>query len=340
MNFNFGEVLTRAWEIVWKHRVLWIFGILASCGRGGGGGNGGGSGGGNGSGSGTGPDLPPQVLQWFQWIEENMVMFFILLCVVVLLIILITIAIGTIGKIGLIRGTAQVDEGAQSLVFGQLFSEGTPYFGRVFGLSILLILPPFVLAMIVAVLVVSGLAASGGDPTTLAGTVPLAICCVCLFIPVMFVLTMIFSQAERAVVLDDMGLMPALSQGWEVFKKNLGPIILMAIILAVIGFGVGLIVALPIFIIVFPAAAAYAIGNAQNTTPLILGAVCFCLYLPILLLLNGILVAYTESAWTLTYMRLTRKPDMGDIPRPEDDIPPALDLEDSNKTVIASRSNA
>ena len=42
MNFNFGEVLTRAWQIIWKHKVLWIFGILASCGRGSGGGNGGG----------------------------------------------------------------------------------------------------------------------------------------------------------------------------------------------------------------------------------------------------------------------------------------------------------
>jgi hypothetical protein len=260
--------------------------------------------------------------------------------VVVLLIVLITIAIGTIGKIGLIRGTAQADGGAQNLIFGQLFSEGTPYFGRVFGLSVLLILPPFVLAMIIAILVVSGLAASGGDPTTLAGTVPLAICCACLFVPVMFVLTMIFRQAERAVVLDDMAVVPALSQGWEVFKKNLGPIILMAIILAIIGFGVGLIFALPLFIIVFPAAVAYAIGNAQNSTPLVLGAVCFCLYLPILLLLNGILVAYTESAWTLTYMRLTRKPDTGESLTPEPDLPPSLDLEDSNKTVISSRSNA
>ena len=28
MNFNFGEVLSRAWQIVWKHKVLWIFGIF------------------------------------------------------------------------------------------------------------------------------------------------------------------------------------------------------------------------------------------------------------------------------------------------------------------------
>ncbi len=41
-NFNFGEVLTRAWKTIWKHKVLWIFGILASCARGGGSSNGGG----------------------------------------------------------------------------------------------------------------------------------------------------------------------------------------------------------------------------------------------------------------------------------------------------------
>jgi hypothetical protein len=37
--------------------------------------------------------------------------------------------------------------------------------------------------------------------------------------------------------------------------------------------------------------------------------VCFCLYLPVALLLQGVMVAFTGSAWTLTYMRLTKKPD-------------------------------
>ena len=337
MNFNFGEVLTRAWEIVWKHRVLWIFGILASCGRGGGG-NGGG-GGGNGGG-GAGPNLPPQVSQWFQWIENNVTTFLILLCLLILIIWLILIAISTVGKIGLIRGTAQADGGAQSLIFGQLFSEGTPYFGRVFGLSILIILPVFLLAVVFAAVAVTAEVASQNNDAAigLAGIGPLALCCLCLFIPLMIVLGVIFGQAERAVVLDDMGLMPAISRGWEVFKTNLGPILVMAIILFVISLVVGVIVALPVFIIIFPAAAAFALGNARNSTPVYLGVICFCLYLPILILLNGILVAYTESAWTLTYMRLTRKPDAGAGITPASDVPPPP-VEDSNKTII-SRSNA
>ena len=28
MNFDFGDVLTRAWKITWKHKVLWIISIL------------------------------------------------------------------------------------------------------------------------------------------------------------------------------------------------------------------------------------------------------------------------------------------------------------------------
>jgi hypothetical protein len=44
---------------------------------------------------------------------------------------------------------------------------------------------------------------------------------------------------------------------------------------------------------------------------------CLCLYIPISLLLNGIAIAYTESAWTLTYLRLTRLQDDQLIPLPE-----------------------
>jgi hypothetical protein len=41
---------------------------------------------------------------------------------------------------------------------------------------------------------------------------------------------------------------------------------------------------------------------------MIFAGVCLCLYIPVAWLLNGILTAYTESAWTLTYMRLTTTP--------------------------------
>ena len=50
---NLGEVLSKAWKIIWKNKVLWIFGILSSCGRGSGGGGGGGNSNFNSNGSGN-----------------------------------------------------------------------------------------------------------------------------------------------------------------------------------------------------------------------------------------------------------------------------------------------
>ena len=50
------------------------------------------------------------------------------------------------------------------------------------------------------------------------------------------------------------------------------------------------------------------IGRAQDWTPMIFAGICLCLYIPVVWLLNGILTAYIESVWTLTYMRLTAKP--------------------------------
>jgi hypothetical protein len=82
--------------------------------------------------------------------------------------------------------------------------------------------------------------------------------------------------------------------------------ILMAIILGVIGMIVGFVIAIPIFIVVLPAVLTFAAGQGQDWTPMILMGVCLCLYIPITWLVNGVLTAYTESAWTLTYMRLTK----------------------------------
>ena len=320
MNFNFGEILTRAWQIVWKNRVLWIFGILASCGRGGSSFNSNISRAGDG-GFGTPSDLPPELMQFLQAIEENLTAFIAVTVALVCIIWIITIFLSTIGKIGLIRGTSQIDGGTEGLIFGQLFSESTPYFWRIFGLSFLIGLPVIVAATLLAAgLAVFAVSASSGSDAGAVGSialVPVLIGCICALIPIMLVIHMITRQAENAIVLEDMNVLPALSKGWDIFRKNLGPIIIMTIILAVINFAAGLIIALPIIIVVVPAAIAFAFGEAQNWTPMAIAGVCLCLYIPISLLLNGIAIAYTESAWTLTYLRLTRVQDDEPVVLPE-----------------------
>ncbi|MEO8355147.1 MAG: hypothetical protein ABI621_04475 [Chloroflexota bacterium] len=339
MNFNFGEVLSRAWQIIWKHKVLWIFGILASCTRSGSNFNSNSNWreGGDGGFGGT-PNFPPQLQRLIETISENMAAFIAITVAVICIFWIVAIFLGTIGKIGLIRGTWQAERVTGNLIFGQLFSESMPYFWRMFGLSLIMGLPFLVL---IAVLVAGGVAfgvalnQGGSNTAALAGLlalVPLFIGCMCLLIPVGFVINMIVRQAQNAIVLEEASVLPSISRGWDIFRTNLGPIIVMAIILTVIGLVAGFIIALPVLVVVIPATIAFVVGNAQNWTPMIVAGALLCLYIPISMLINGILVAYTESVWTLTYMRLTRKPDVNDIMAPA--TPPAPD--DSNRTIISS----
>jgi len=297
MNFNFGEILTRSWQIIWKHKVLWVFGVLASCSRGGGGGGGGGGG------NGFDPSNKPQFSGFQQWISENW-WIVIVIAVVFLLLIILAIFLGTIGRIGLIKGTYQAEQGAEKLVLGELFSGSMPYFWRIFGLSLvigiafLIIFLPFV---------AFGVLSAGIGFLCL---LPL----ICILVPISWVVTIVIEQANAAIVLEDIGITAGLRRGWEIVKTNLGPTLIMGLILFVITFVVGLVIAIPILLVVFPAALAFVAGEAQNTTPLVLMGVCLCLYIPVALVAQGIMTAYTSSAWTLTYLRLRKPPQDNNAP--------------------------
>lgn len=302
MNFNFGEVLTRAWRITWKYKVLWIFGILAGCTNGGGGGGGGG---GN-TGYSTGPsdfDFPPEVKRFFVrmedftfWVEENLWLFIAIMVLVFLVLIVISVFLGTIGRVGLIKGGYQAEQGAETLSFGEVFSTSMPYFWRVFGLSFLIGLALF--TIITPIILVSVLSVVG-----LACLIPI----ICILIPVGAAIGVIIEQANRAIVLEDLSMFDGLKRGWEVAKSNVWPLVVMALILFGIGLVIGIAIALPIFLVVFPTIFAFAMGEGRSFTPLYLAFTCICLYAPISWLLNGVLTTFTQNAWTLTYLRLTQE---------------------------------
>ena len=313
MNFDFGEVIAKAWKITWKHKVLWIFGILAGCNRSSGGNfNNSYSGNGSGTGSGPGsiPNLPPDVMRFFDQVEQNLVQIIAITVAVLCVIWLVALFLGTVGKIGLIRGAAQADGGAEKLAFGQLWSESLPYFWRMFGLSLLVLIPVLFIVLVPLGVGIYFLvtASDSGSPEMALGMIPLFLGCLCLLVPVMWVIGMIVRQAENAIVLEDLGILAAVTRGWEVFKANLVPIILMTILLAVIGFAVGIAIAIPVLAVVLPAMFTFIMGEAQSWTPLMIAGACLVAYIPVSMIANGILITYTESAWTLTYLRLTAKP--------------------------------
>ncbi len=289
---DFGEVLSKAWQIIWKHKVLWIFGILTSCG-------GGSSASGN-----SGWRTSAQRNDWnFQPMVNNIPEWQIALIIAIVLLVIFVLVVlavflSTVGRIGMIRGTVQGDRDAERLSFGELFSGSLPYFWRVFGLNLLVGLA-FALAVIIVVVPLA---------VSIIGWICL-IPLICVMVPIGWFVGVLTEQANIAIVTENLGLVDGLKRGYEVLISNLGPMIIMWLILG-IGFSLvgGLIIGLPIFFIIGPAVIGAISGNNNALGGgLLVTGLCLVAYLPVFIVANGILQGYIRSAWTLTYLRLTGK---------------------------------
>ena len=315
---DFGEVLTRAWKIIWKFKVLWIFGILSSCGQGGGGGGGGGGGNAGVRFSGGDPNLPPEMRRFFNGVEnffENIQGWEIAALVIgfllfILIVVLITSAINTVGRLGLVQGTLKAEEGAERMTFGELFSRSTPFFWRVFGLNILISL----VMMVVVILFILPFVGFG------ALTAGIGFLCflpfLCLIIPAAWLATILIEQMNIALVVEDLKIKEGIQRGWEVFKANFGEVLVMGLILGVGSFIISIFLAVPMIMVMIPAVFGILGGTFSGSGFLlgggivaaVLGAV---ILLPVLIVLGGILQSYVKTAWTLTYLRLTKSAETG-----------------------------
>jgi hypothetical protein len=318
MKINLGEVLSKAWRIVWKFKVLWIFGILAGCG----GGNGSRFNFNGNSGRNSGSNQFQNLFPQFQNMQPERVFaevwsrFAGLIAAGILLLCVLWILfyfLGVMGKTGLIKGASKADAGAGTLGFGELWSESTPYFWRMFGLNLLIGLPFFILIMVL----IAGVGLAGystfksGNPgagmgALFVGMLGIFFGLICIISIISIIIGMIVEQAQNAIVLEDLGVLQGLSRGWNVFKSAALTIIVVALVLGVIGWVVGLVVSLPIIAIVVPAAIGMAVAGKDNLLiPLLIASGCFVLYLPVLLVFSGVIQSYTQSVWTLVYRRLT-----------------------------------
>jgi hypothetical protein len=146
-----------------------------------------------------------------------------------------------------------------------------------------------------------------------AATFGVALLCllpfICILIPLGWLVTVVIEQANIAIVVEDLNIIEGLQRGWEVFKENLGVMVVMGLILLIGGWIVGLIIGLPIAFLIAPAAIGIIAGSENAVGGgLLISALCFVGYLPVLIVLSGILRTYIGSAWTLTFLNLTSAP--------------------------------
>lgn len=310
---DFGKILSKAWKTIWKHKILWLFGILAGCGAGSAGGGGGGGGGTsaiqppaqNGFGNGPsffGPGTQRAFEDFFNFLEAVPVWVWIVLALVfffvMILLSVLFLMLGTLGTTGVIKGTSLADEeeeDAKPLSFGEVFRGLKPYYWKVFLLNLGLRFAGFFLTIFLIVPVIV-----------------LAVCTcglgMFLFIPLAWFIGLMVNFTTIAIIEEDQKIFPAIGRAWQVITRNLGSVLLMFLILGIGQLIVGLVIGLPLIVAPVPLLVnLFATGFRTATVGLIISGVLFLALIPLVIFLSGVLKAYVLSSWTLTYRRLAQQ---------------------------------
>jgi hypothetical protein len=304
MKLDFGAILSRAWKITWENKVLWIFGLLAAMGNGaagGGGGAGGGDGGGGRDFGPGGPELPPPVRRFVESPDPRIIAIVIGVICVLVLIALVLFVLSIIGRGGLIGGVRLADDNGR-VTFGEAWRVGLRNFWRVFLIGLIV---GVVVIGLVLILLVPGIFFSITIIGLLCG-LPL----IFAFVVAAIVLGIVAYFAQIAAVVEDLSVTAALGRAWEVIRANLGDIIILGIVLIVAQAVIGVVIALPLIVTLIPIVFAVIgfINESQNMAVggLIVAGLCFVAYLPVLIVLGGVLETWITSAWTLAYRQVIR----------------------------------
>lgn len=285
---DYGSVLKKGWEITWKNKGLWILGILSGCT----------SGAGNPSQTfsyQTSSQDFPGMEQTFANVPEEM-WILIVGCLVIFLIlfVLAVIVLSILGQAGLIAGVAHADE-TGSVKLSEAWKMGLPHFWRLLGLSLLLFAAVMLIALFIGFLTV----------ITFGMVWLCMIPLICLGLPISILISGYLSLVQNGIVLGKQGVFEALGKGWATMRANFWPVVLMALILFVIGLVAGFILSAPLVLASLPLLAVAVSQADQGFSGFIPLLGCFVLYLPVMIVVGGILKTYVSSVWTLTYRRLT-----------------------------------
>lgn len=301
---DYGKIFSRAWQITWRWKVLWIFGFLASLGSGGGSGGGGSSGMDNSRGPGGFPDFD---------ISPEIGGLIIALVCVALIIALVFWVLSIISRGALIAGVQQVEDEGKT-TFGSAWRVGLSRFWTIFGVGFLAGLPIIITLVALIGLGIAVIAGAGFNfdfdaPERALAVILPALACLIPLACVVLVLAVVLSQiqiyAERAAILEGKGWIDAFKRGWQVLKTNLGPTIVFWLIFLVIG---GIFAAIIIGGILAMALPVMALVGNNDPGALAIITMCGGLLVGVVIfsVVGAIVQTFTSATWTLAYRQITR----------------------------------
>lgn len=283
MNFDIGEVLSQAWQITWKHKALWLFGIflglitfaifpLAFA-----------------------PAFLPILLQDSRTTFTPI--FLGTWIVLFLFFFLASFPLNIITQTSVTLGVLQANQDKEKLLIGELIKKSLPFFGRVLGIMLL-----FAAGMLLINLIVQAVSFLLTIITLGLGT----FCLTPLFLlmyPAIMVASAWMEQAISGIIIDDMKVIDAAKQGWYLIRDNLASIGLLTV---VIYFGIGVvtgIIMIPMFVSLFSLPFGFMEQKA-NWAIISVALLSGAAFVSSFVVFNGWALAFVKSVWVLTYLRL------------------------------------
>ena len=284
---EYGKLVNRSVNLVWQNKFLIVLGFLASLGSGSFPGGGGGGGGGNGNGQPFGE--PGQFPEFGEEIAGLAIGAIIALLCVVFIVAIALWVVSTIARGGLIAGVDSIESGEKTN-FSQAWSAGWQRAWSLLGIGLLPAIPGLIL-FIVGLLVLGvygGVSALFGQEFASIGTAGLGVTIAvlaCIVIPIALVLAILRNFAERACMLEDLGVIDSYRRGSNVLTANLGEAILLFLLQIAIFVVLGILLFVPGILLV----------------------IC-CFLWPLLLVVHGAVSAFVSALWTLAWRTWTGQP--------------------------------
>ncbi len=335
---EYGKIISTSWDLLWKNKILFIFGFFAALG--------GGSININSgfptqnfpppSNGGLPGELTPETIERFEDLIESFqiadfsavaggiagligISVGVLLSIIALLIVL-GIAIWLVSQMaraGLISAVLSEEQG-NPIHWRQLMAAGTDSFGRIVGLKLLLYGIPLLIFLSLLAFIFGSifltLFNSAGNPTSpppaLFAFPFLIFGFVCIGIPVMIAIQLTEGYAFRAIVLEQMGVFDGVRRGWRVALDNLGSTFILALIFLAIGISFAIVTAI---VILVPVGISFAFGISSWSGFLITAGLLSILGVIVGAFVNATYIALQSIAFTKAYLEFTRGSVVHDV---------------------------
>lgn len=319
--FSYRSILKQAWDIVWKHKYLWFFGLFASLAV---------AGGSmeyqflaqtfdQGLISGSYQDLTTILAigdlcqqMWSGIINifsQNIIVilnaFTFLLLFLLLIAIFIWLAITCqAALVDNVKKILTAKRKIPTFTIRESLAHGAHHFWSVLGLNIL-IKALISFAFFIASLPLLFLVISDNYAFVIVYTILFTI-----FVPVAVSLSLIIKYAISDCVLEDNRMITSLKNGWKLFKKNWLISLEVALLLFFISFLASFVLLLTIFIVFFPI---FWLSLAFSLTWLSL--IILIIGLIIIIIFGSILTSFQITAWTNLYLHLKENKGIAKLER-------------------------